>query len=250
MLKNFSEWPNCSQCTLLQSCLCCDSLQDQNLARYISYRVVNPREFIFRRGQAYTGIYLIRTGLTKIYQPWKAQTRNFREFIVDFPSRGEIIGTDGFVNGVYEYHAQSLETCSLCHFSEHGLERMLQSNPDKVRLLLSLSRSQYPQTCRMIMAKLPREKFVAFLLDIAAKRALSGLPSLRFRIPIKRREIADHLGIATETLSRILKDLQGEGVVTLNGKEIQILKLEKLKAIVEESAIICPKDLHHACQNR
>jgi CRP/FNR family transcriptional regulator, anaerobic regulatory protein len=45
---------------------------------------------------------------------------------------------------------------------------------------------------------------------------------------MERRDIANFLGMAKETISRVLRRYQDEGVVLVDRREVQILKRERL----------------------
>ncbi|PTE21045.1 transcriptional regulator [Cereibacter changlensis JA139] len=64
-----------------------------------------------------------------------------------------------------------------------------------------------------------RERVARLLVVIALQRLPPDVPSDRpasFQIPFLRAEMADCLGMATETVTRCLTSLQAEGIISLN----------------------------------
>jgi CRP/FNR family nitrogen fixation transcriptional regulator len=57
------------------------------------------------------------------------------------------------------------------------------------------------------------ERLASFLTDLAARIGADGVVEL----PMSRQDIADHLGLTIETVSRTLTQLQGQGVVEARG---------------------------------
>jgi CRP/FNR family nitrogen fixation transcriptional regulator len=74
------------------------------------------------------------------------------------------------------------------------------------------------------------ERVAAFLLDMA-KRTNAG-SVLELAMP--RHDIADHLGITLETVSRMFAELKERGVIKLeSARRIHLLDLERLAAMSE-----------------
>jgi CRP/FNR family transcriptional regulator len=85
---------------------------------------------------------------------------------------------------------------------------------------------------RVISTKLSGEKkMAAFLLDLSSRLKQRGFSESDFRLPLTRNEIGNHLGLAIETVSRLLKQLQQKKVVTIQQKQVQILDIAELRRI-------------------
>jgi CRP/FNR family nitrogen fixation transcriptional regulator len=79
------------------------------------------------------------------------------------------------------------------------------------------------------------EKIAAFLLEMTARgrRRSDG----RVVLPMSRYDIADHLGIAVETVSRVLSDLRSRGTISVQGgRTVQILNRSALEQLNAEGA--------------
>jgi len=68
-----------------------------------------------------------------------------------------------------------------------------------------------------------------------ANTILSFIEKMNFKplhgINISRQDLANVAGMATESLIRTLSDLKKDGIIEVNGRNIKILDLEKLKNI-------------------
>jgi CRP/FNR family transcriptional regulator len=60
-------------------------------------------------------------------------------------------------------------------------------------------------------------------------RAENG--QIKIDLKLTRQELASLIGTATETLIRVLSEFKEEGLVELQGKNIYILNLDKLKLV-------------------
>jgi CRP/FNR family transcriptional regulator len=54
-----------------------------------------------------------------------------------------------------------------------------------------------------------------------------------FLLPLSRKELAELSGISAETVVRMLKKFNDEGLITTEGKNLRILDYQKLKMISE-----------------
>jgi len=70
-----------------------------------------------------------------------------------------------------------------------------------------------------------------FLLDLSNRLKQRGFSESEFRLPLTRNEIGNHLGLAIETVSRLLKQLQQKKVVAIQQKQVKILDFDRLRGI-------------------
>jgi len=73
--------------------------------------------------------------------------------------------------------------------------------------------------------KLAHERLANFLLDVARR-----LQSTSFRMPMRRLDIADHLGLTIESVSRLLNGFERAGLVRIidRKKRLELLDLPRL----------------------
>ena len=57
----------------------------------------------------------------------------------------------------------------------------------------------------------------------------------RFDLPVSRKEIAELIGMTTENVIRILSEFRKEGIIRINGKEIEITDKPKLQFLSEHA---------------
>jgi CRP/FNR family transcriptional regulator len=70
-----------------------------------------------------------------------------------------------------------------------------------------------------------------FLLKLAAQQARAGNPGPSITLPMPRADIADHLGLTVETVSRCLTALRKRGLIALPGTyRVDILDRAGLQA--------------------
>jgi len=81
-----------------------------------------------------------------------------------------------------------------------------------------------------------KERLARFIIDLCPGQAAGckeGRTACSFRLPRKKREIAVELGMAPETLSRTLRQMEEEGYIRITGPRIEIPSCEELCRLVE-----------------
>jgi CRP/FNR family transcriptional regulator len=63
--------------------------------------------------------------------------------------------------------------------------------------------------------KTAREKLVSFMLTLARRAERAGRPVTSIDLPMNRTDIADYLGLTTETVSRTLARLVKDGLMEI-----------------------------------
>jgi len=66
-------------------------------------------------------------------------------------------------------------------------------------------------------------RMVRFLLQLAGRQASLGYSGLHLRLRMSRRDIASHLGIAHESVSRSLSAFRRRGYIRVNRCEVEIV---------------------------
>jgi len=106
------------------------------------------------------------------------------------------------------------------------LERLMEALPGFRREMLRLlARSlEHAQCLRAdLSASDARARLARFLLDLSHRLEQRGLSATQFRLSMRRTDIARHLGLTLETVSRLLGSLKREGSVELHARHIKLL---------------------------
>jgi CRP/FNR family transcriptional regulator len=71
------------------------------------------------------------------------------------------------------------------------------------------------------------------LADILLCLADRIFKSSEFELPLSRKELAELSGMSSETVIRMLKEFNDEGLIRMDGKSIEVLDYERIKQISE-----------------
>jgi CRP/FNR family transcriptional regulator len=224
---------HCSDCALNPICLP-PALADEDLDQLENIIGRNrplPRGgILFRLGSRFEAIYAVRSGAIKTC----SASANGEEQITSFYFPGEIVGLDSIGHQTYESTAIALESTAVCAIPFDALETLAQRhttlNHHLFKLMSSEIRSDH-KTMQMVGKRPAEEKVATLLLSFAARYKRRNLCEDHIHLPMSRADIGNHLGLALETVSRILTHFQELGVISVNGKHITVLERKELFAL-------------------
>jgi CRP/FNR family transcriptional regulator len=75
------------------------------------------------------------------------------------------------------------------------------------------------------------EKVATFLLSLSKRFKDRGFSATEFQLTMSRSDIANHLGLAVETVSRVMSRFQEEGLIAIEGKSISLVKMADLESM-------------------
>jgi CRP/FNR family transcriptional regulator len=132
--------------------------------------------------------------------------------------------------------AVALETVNFCHLPTRQIDALTLNTPGFYQILLQRSCSQFDiQVQKMMLSRRSAEERVAsFILHISDRLKIRGYSEYEFRLSMSREEIGNHLGIAHETVSRIVHHFQSLEIIQIKAKQLKIINKKKLFSFYEE----------------
>ncbi|MEM6634549.1 MAG: Crp/Fnr family transcriptional regulator [Pseudomonadota bacterium] len=152
-----------------------------------------------------------------------------------FPS--DFIGAyaDGPAGTAEPYSIEAATELELCLFPRSQFKVLAQQYPGLEHRLLARTLNEL-QVARDWMVLLGRktapEKVATFLLHIGERMQNQGCTSSEgFDLPLSRSDIADHIGLTVETVSRQISNLRKAGVLEIEGaRRISHIDVDALAA--------------------
>lgn len=203
-----------------------------DMAKTPSYR---PRELIFRKGDASRSLYVIDRGRVKI----STDGPDGREVALNLLGPGGVFGEIALIDGgARTADAIACEPCRLVQLDRADLAPFLEREP--------------ALTLRMLVALTARVRWIAdryedaVFLDLPARLAKRllflgdhfGIDTPRGRrlsVSLPQRELATHMGVARETVNRLLQQWRAAGVILIDRGVIVLADLEELSRMSEPS---------------
>jgi CRP/FNR family transcriptional regulator len=144
---------------------------------------------------------------------------------------GDILGLDAIESSRYQQTVVALEKSSICKLDYNNAPLLGEHQAGFYQQLIQAMSHQLMSerwTSLLLGTQSTEQRLAAFVLYLSSQLKARGLPHLDFRMPMTRRDIADYLGMAMETVSRAISGLQKKGLVVLQGRNTAISNLEAL----------------------
>ncbi|MBQ0722930.1 helix-turn-helix domain-containing protein [Paraperlucidibaca wandonensis] len=220
----------CLDCGLHK--LCFPPSFDEHALNRISQLVAQPSAFaknetVYRLGDSMTALYAVRSGALKT----SVLLPSGEEQITGFYLPGEVIGLDNMGQSHCASTATALEKTTLCELPVNGISQLSQQLPELQGHLFQIMSTELRQDYQRmhLMAQASAEvRVVSFLLGLSARQQQRHLATNELRLSMGRADLANHLGLALETVSRALSQLADDGLIEVSGKSIRIIHAEQL----------------------
>ena len=184
-------------------------------------------EMIYKQGTTATTIITLNSGLAKIY----IEGLNKRNLILELLKPMQFVGGPGlFIDNKHHFSISALEDSSACFIEADAFKKLVHENHDfAVGVLNFFSQQAIYYFTRMI--SLTQKQMPGRIADALLYLKNEVYNSNPFELNISRQEIGELSAMSTESASRMLNDLQNEGVIKVKGKTIQIINETMLKDI-------------------
>ena len=228
---------SCNACSLSNICLPhgLSASEIKELESSIDKTIkIKKKDAIFRSGEEMDGIYAVKSGAIKT----SIANEDGQEQVLEFHLPGDMLGFDAFSTGSHSCDAIALEDTLLCKIPVDifdslcerlpGLRRELRHQVGKEiahnqRLLLSLGQQQTD------------ERLANFLLQVSSHYQSRGFSNKEFVLPMSRQDLSNYLGMAVETLSRIISRMTDESIIKVERRMVIIADMDKLQLLAHSS---------------
>lgn len=200
----------------------------------IPLRRVRAGAPLFHEGTRAESVHVVKLGTFKILR----LADDGYEQVLGFAGQGEVIGFDALHNGVHPSSALALEDSSVYALPMRELDTLRRRVSELDHALQSSLSAQLAGSAGIaeVMAAVASEvRLARFLLQRSARMQACGQSSRRLRLPMSRRDIASHLGVAHETVSRSFGELAGWGYLSVDNREVEIIDPQGLRALARNT---------------
>ncbi|MEH6724893.1 MAG: cyclic nucleotide-binding domain-containing protein [Hyphomicrobiales bacterium] len=167
-----------------------------------------PESTILLHGDPANAVYQIVSGTVRLCTIKADGERQ----IFSFAKKGDYLGLSDI--DTWHFTAEAIDHVILKSVPRLVLEQVLAVNitlrQEMRTLMRDLLVQREQQLFSLVYQKAP-ERLLGFLKDFSASRCSLGFVVL----PMCRRDIADHLGMTTETVSRAFGDLKNRGIIEM-----------------------------------
>ena len=226
----------CGDCGIYRLCVPAGLNQrEMSLLDHIVKRkqTIRRGQIIFKAGQILDYIYVIRSGSAKTY----LTSDDGHVQITGLHVPGQLLGLSGLGSKRYSCHAMALETTSVCKVSVERLEAVADRIPSVHYQMLRMMSDLICDNERLMMLlgkRSAEERLAAFLIGLSRRFAARNYSAQHFNLSMSRGDIGNYLGMAEETVCRVLSRLHKFGLICVQRRQVSLLDFEALQDLAKE----------------
>lgn len=202
----------------------------QDLVKEARVKMLKKKQHIYEAGDTPHFIYYLRQGKIRTFLLYQ----DGRELSTGIHIDDSFFGYGALLlNEQYSDNAEALEDCEVALIPKERFFELLYNRPaiaSKFITLLSGSIRDKEEQMLGFAYDTVRKRVANALVNVAEKSAVPNEHG-EIVIRISRDDLAALAGTANETISRMLADFKGEGLITKIGNAIIVSSIAKLRAV-------------------
>jgi len=193
----------------------CAALPEQDAYRLEAIRrqkTIGTGERLVEEGDPRNFVFTLTSGMLRLLSDLPDGRRQIAGFLLP----GDYLGLAD--DRVYTQTAEAVVPSTLCVFPVQKMDAVMDESPALKYRLYELTRRalQEARESQMMLGRLaPVEKLASFLLLLARRLERHGVSTDPLVLSMTRTDIADHLGLTIETVSRSFTKLKLTGLIAL-----------------------------------
>lgn len=236
--NNFTQKPvTCDACSLNQICLPKGLTENEiyELESSIDKTLkIKKKEMIFSANEDMAGIYAVKSGAVKT----SIANADGQEQVLEFHLPGDMLGFDAFNTGKHCCNAVALEDTFLCKIPTDAFEDLCDRLPGIRSEMLHQVGKEITHNQRLVLSlgqQQTDERLAAFIIQMSLHYQSRGFSKKEFMLPMPRQDLSNYLGMAVETLSRIISRMTNSGIIKIDRRMVVILDHDKLVHLAHSS---------------
>ena len=204
----------------------------EKVSALIYLKAFKRKKIVFLEETPCSTVYIVKSGNIKTYK----SLADGREQIINILSPGDMLGFDSLYDDRYSCTAEVIQDTELCCIRKPDLINLLKHNPEvglKFIKIMNRELNRAQERIRDLGLKDARERVATLLIMLFSSRAEGAGPG----VVLSRQEVSEMVGVAQETVIRILSEFKADGVIRTEGKSIFVTKPDALKKWAGEGDI-------------
>ncbi len=234
--SSFSINHGCHECSLSKLCIpiAVEADDIDRLEEIIRQgRILSRGDYIFEQQTPFKSCFAVRSGAIKTF----TVSEDGEEQVTGFYLPGEMIGLDSVSMDEYSCSAVALERTTVCEIPLAKFEELSAQIPRLQHHFFSLMSKEIQESRQLTMLlskNTAEERIASLLLSLSSRFRRRKLSDTDFKLPMPRSDIANYLGLAVETVSRVLTRFQQQELIQVQGRDVHITDLEGLQSMLKD----------------
>lgn len=213
----------CHNCDARPRAICGDLSVEQidRLETLVSKVSLSPGEVLCHEGDPINSELTITKGALKRY----ALLPDGRRQVIGFYFRGDFVPAPP--DGISRVTVEALTPVSVCRFPKRAFDALVEewsTLRHTVRKRLTDELEETEERILLLGRKTAVERIASFLFEIDNRAVDFRMGDGALVLPMSRQDIADYLGLTTETVSRSFTKLRKAGLIETGGDGRVVLK--------------------------
>ncbi|MDK2815156.1 MAG: family transcriptional regulator, cyclic receptor protein [Thermoanaerobacter sp.] len=212
-----------------------NELEDKSLEEIHKILIIKSFKkgsIIFMEGEKGEAIYFVRSGKVKISKT----SSTGKEYIIKIMEKGDIFAESVlFVGGEYPATAEAIEDSEVIVLKNQDIENLILKNSEIALSIIKLMAKRLKNVAVIIENLALRDSIgrtASVLLTFAKERGINTKEGILLDLNLNRQDLANIVGTSRENVTRILSQLDKDGVIRLDRQRILIKDIEKLKEML------------------
>ena len=193
-------------------------------------------DFIFREGDPTEYFHIVKEGTVKCVK----STPDGKECTLKMLMPGDLFCCDAaaFDGTLHPGSAQPMGDVSILRMSKKAYFEMLRRNPDaalEVIKYLGNRLKEAQEKAKDLALDRADQRLASLLVDLATRNGVKDPNGIRLTIRLTRQDMANMVGITTETAIRIMSRFKRDRLVSGTANRLLIRDLPGLKALASAS---------------
>ena len=205
----------------------------RTLAARTVRKLFSAGELLFSEGEPCSGLNIIVRGKVRIFKT----SVNGREQVLAVNVPGESVAElPVFDGGPFPASAIAIEDVEIAFISRRDFQAYCLEHPEVALKLLAVVGTRLRRLVGIIEElsfTTIRERLIAMLVKLAQSQGTKTERGIEVVLPATHQELANQLGTVRELISRNLMRLQAEGMLEVDARQIVVLDLKGLGALLD-----------------
>ncbi len=129
----------------------------------------------------------------------------------------------------------ALKSTQVCAIPIDAFINYMQESKNLLHRFINITSYKMQNDSQVCFTTNVRQRIANFILNIYYRIEERGLRVDPLYLPMSQIDVANYLGMAYETLSRILHEFQDNGLISLQNKQVCVMQIEQLRKIAKSA---------------
>lgn len=216
----------------MHQCKCFETLSQDEI-KLVEENSVQVRykkgEVICKRGSFASHIMYLESGLAKVYIEDGVNT-----LVLKILPERNLLGLASVSDDVktFEYSVMAYVDSEIRQIDIEIFKQLLKQNPVFAKEVIDIQNANSIQIYGRFFCLTHKQSY-GRLADIILCLSERVFKKDEFELPLSRKDLAELSGLSSETVIRMLKVFREEGLLHLDGKNLKVLDIERMRHISE-----------------